>query len=260
MAATKRVRRLRNRKVKARGWVQSWMLKLRASAMGRMARTTRPQPSAAPRLHSRVAVGRRGRPRTWRRGSRRLVRVCRTEKPSASKKRRKMEVRSGRMGSMWKRMARPRAARPATVSAARNQKTEVRKRASCRARSERRDVVGSSACNGGDSEVVLGYWIIRAGRGTETKCGILHYVQDDGLKKRVQTGPQKQKRLFLLDGCIELGDVAELGVALLEHDVEWERTEFREVVAKLFADHGHACFGIVLGSSARFEEDVIDAA
>src|ERR1700733_13188184 len=80
MAATKRVRRLRNRKVKARGWVQSWMLKLRASAMGRMARTTRPQPSAAPRLHSRVAVGRRGRPRTWRRGSRRLGRVCRTEK------------------------------------------------------------------------------------------------------------------------------------------------------------------------------------
>src|ERR1700677_4072144 len=64
----------------------------------------------------------------------------------------------------------------------------------------------------------------------------------------------------LLDGGVELGHVAEFGVAPLEHDVEGKRLEFFEVVLKFFADHGHGGFGIVLGTSAGFEKHIVDAA
>jgi hypothetical protein len=73
------------------------------------------------------------------------------EKPTARRKSRKMEVSRGCEASSENRCEKPREARLATVSDARNQATEVTKRANCSRRSERRAVVESSGCNGNDS-------------------------------------------------------------------------------------------------------------
>jgi len=96
----------------------------------------------------------------------------------------------------------------------------VMKRANCSVRSERRAAVVSSGCNGGYSSMV-----------------------------RVP-----------LNGRVKLRDVAELGVTLLEHDIEGKSAKTRKVVLKLFADHGYGGGGIVLRAASWFEQDVVHTA
>ena len=63
-----------------------------------------------------------------------------------------------------------------------------------------------------------------------------------------------------LDGGVELRDVAELGVTLLQHDVEGEGAELREVILQFFVDHCHGGGGVVLRAAARLAQNVVDAA